>query len=91
MDFLDAGPGVAPNYNIEVVNTIPDFDALLFVDHVFADTVKACARLQITMAGGARDLEFVPQAEWSAFRARQNIEKDMLVNIRYSYIDPPPE
>ncbi len=60
VDFMQISPGVAPYYRVDVVNTIPDRDVLLYVDFAFADTVKAGSTITISVEEGIRDLDFVP-------------------------------
>jgi hypothetical protein len=86
VDFRTISPGVAPYYNIEVINTIPDRDVLVFVDFALADTVKAGETINLVIEEGMRDLDFVPVG-LNAYSQRLNLSSDMQWTIFFS--DPP--
>ena len=86
VDFSTLSPGVPPFFNVEVVNTIPDHDVLLFVNHAFVDTVKANATLQIVVDEGIWDVDFVPIG-LNSYRVRREVNTDQLWTIFFS--DPP--
>jgi hypothetical protein len=86
VDFLTVSPGVAPYYNVEVVNTIPDRDVLVYVDFAFADTVKAGGILQLVVEEGPRDIDFVPVG-LNSLSQRLVMSNDMQWTIFFN--DPP--
>ena len=86
VDFTTISPGVSPFYNIEVANTIPDHDVLLFVDFAFVDTVKANDVLNLVIEEGVRDIDFVPIG-LNSYSQRLDVNSDQLWKIFYS--DPP--
>lgn len=86
VDFITISPGVSPYYNIEVVNTIPDYDVLLYIDFAFVDTVKANSTLPIVVDEGIRNVDFVPVG-LNAYSQQLTINTDMQWKIFFS--DPP--
>ncbi|RKX30891.1 MAG: hypothetical protein DRP71_14310, partial [Verrucomicrobia bacterium] len=86
VDFTTISPGVSPFFNVEVVNTIPDYDVLLYVNYTFIDTVKANGTVQIVVDEGIWDIEFVPIG-LNSYRVRKEVNTDQLWKIFFS--DPP--
>ncbi len=86
VEFSTISPGVAPYYNIQVVNTIQDRDVALYMDLAFIDTVRAGARLDIVVEEGTRELDFVPVG-LNAYHRTLSISSDMVWKIFFS--DPP--
>ena len=75
-EFNSISPGVAPDYKIEIVNTIADRDVLVFVDFAFADTVKAGSTLNLIIEEGTRDIDFAPVG-LNTYSNRVTINSDM--------------
>lgn len=86
VDFMTISPGVAPFYNVEVVNTIPDHDVLIYVDFAFADTVKAGGTLDLIIEEGPRNIDFVPVG-LNAYSQSLVMNSNMQWKIFFS--DPP--
>ncbi len=86
VDFQTISPGVAPFYDISVVNTIPDRDVLLYVNFAFVDTVKAAGTIDLNLEEGLTDLDFVPVG-LNAYHDRIDIRSDMQWKIFFN--DPP--
>ena len=86
VDFATINPGVAPFFNIEIVNTIEDHDVLIFADFAFVDTVKAGGIYSMVLEEGMRDLEFVPVG-LNSFSYRLDLQSDMIWKIFFN--DPP--
>lgn len=76
VQFTATGPGISPNYNVTVRNTIPNVEIRVYVDFVLVGTVIAESSLDIVVEEGHRDLEFVMD-EMNSFRQAIDVNHDM--------------
>lgn len=82
-DFTSISPGVAPYYNIEVVNTIVGHDVLLYVNFNFIDTIPAGGQLGVVIEEGMTDVDFVPLG-LNALSHRLDVQSDMVWKVFYT-------
>jgi len=86
VEFSTVSPGVAPWYNIQLINTIPDRDVAVYVDLALADTVRAGERLDLVVEEGVRELDFIPVG-LNAYHKTLDVGSDMVWKIFFN--DPP--